>query len=164
MRRWLSKVSVTYVCFALVLTVGCSGGDRPELVEVSGTITKNGKPFVDAMVEFYPEASAGVSCGMTDSDGNFTLNYSTGQPGAAIGKHTVNVTGGRVVGAPEPPAPSISLAAMEAAKVSSASDEILAPVADPTKAVASRGGPPAPVVLNAEVVAGAPNTITLTMP
>ncbi len=144
MCRWLSKLTVTHLSLMVVLVAGCSGGDRPELVEVSGTITKNGKPFVDAMVEFYPEANAGVSCGMTDADGNFVLNYTTGQAGAAIGKHTVNVTGGRVAGVPEPPAPSISTAAMETAKASSESEEILAPVADPTKAGPSRGGPPAP--------------------
>ena len=149
--------------FSLVLILstfsvaGCSSSDKPELVEVGGTLSKNGKPFVDALVEFYPDANAGASYGTTDAQGNFKLSYTTGEPGAAIGKHTVKVIGGRVAGAPEPvlstPTPTIE-----------GSEETFAAVADPNKAPTRSSGPPPPVVLTAEVLADTENAIILTMP
>mgnify|MGYP002780921314 CR=1 FL=1 len=162
--RWMSTLSVAPLALLFVFAIGCSSSDKPELVEVTGNITKNGKPLVDAMVEFYPEAKAGVSAGVTDAEGNFKLNYVTGEPGAAIGKHTVNVTGGRVAGAPEPATPKVDLAKIDAMSIGVESGEIVAPVADPTRASPSAGGPPAPVILSAEVLAGSTAPIMLTMP
>jgi hypothetical protein len=146
--------------FCLLLSAfasGCSTSDKPELVEVGGTLTKNGKPFADALVEFYPEANAGASYGTTDEQGKFKLSYTTGEPGAAIGQHTVKVIGGRTVGTPEPvvpaPAPTVD-----------GSEETFSVVADPSKTPKGNGGPPPAVVLTAEVLPDVPNSITLTMP
>lgn len=167
MRSWLMTISGAQLGLAVLLSIGCSSSDKPELVEVNGTLMKDGKPFVGALVEFFPDANAGVSVGQTDDQGNFKLSYTTGEPGAAIGKHTVNVTGGRVAGDPEPvapPTPKVDLAAMNAINATGESTEALAPVADPTKPTRNSGGPPAPIVLSAEVLAESTSPIVLTMP
>jgi hypothetical protein len=140
----------------VVVLAGCSSSDKPSLAEVNGTLTKGGKPFVDAALEFYPEGMGGTSYGTTDSAGNFKLNYSTGEPGAAVGKHTVKVIGGRVAGAPAPAAPTIPPDA-------DGSEVVLAPVAAPSKATPG-SGPQEPVMLTAEILADTINTITLNMP
>ena len=166
-RGWVTKIFVASCSLTMFITLGCSSSDKPELVEVNGTLMKDGKPFVGALVEFFPEANAGISVGQTDDQGNFKLSYTTGEPGAAIGKHTVNVTGGRVAGAPEPvtpPTPKVDLAVMDAINATGDSTEVLAPVADPTKPTRSAGGPPAPIVLTAEVLAESTAPIMLTMP
>ncbi len=141
---------------SLVFVSGCSPNDKPKLTEVTGTITKNGKPFVDALIEFLPEGEGGASYGTSDASGNFKLNYTTGEPGAAIGKHTVLVTGGRVAGGTAPvatPPPSAP-----------AGGEEFAVMSDPTKGPTRSSGPQPPVTLTAEVTSSGPNTIALTVP
>jgi len=141
---------------ALVVTsLGCSSSDKPSLAGVTGTLTKDGKPFADALVEFYPEADGGASYGTTDEQGNFKLSYSTGDSGAAIGMHVVKVIGGRVVG---------GKAAAPSKMASNEDGEEFAVLTDPSAPVRRSAGPPEPVVLSAEVLADQDNMITLVMP
>ncbi|QDU73087.1 hypothetical protein Pan97_00540 [Bremerella volcania] len=84
--------------FAMVILIGCSDSG-PALEGVTGTITKNGVPFVGAQLEFYPEGPGAASYGKSDEQGNFRLRYSTGKPGAVIGNHKVTVIGGSTNGA-----------------------------------------------------------------
>ncbi|WP_222434821.1 peptidase associated/transthyretin-like domain-containing protein [Blastopirellula retiformator] len=74
------------VCF-----VGCSGnGNTPPLGEVSGHVTLNGAPLDGATVEFDPE-NGRPSIGVTDADGNYTLQFRAGASGALVGKHSVRI-------------------------------------------------------------------------
>jgi hypothetical protein len=82
------------VLFAGLLAVGCS--NAPSLAEVSGKITMNGQPIKNVRVDFHPDPDKGTrgkgSSGTTDADGNFTLTYDGGKPGAVVGHHNVIVT------------------------------------------------------------------------
>jgi hypothetical protein len=70
----------------LVLVAGCGGG--PEIVRVTGKVTRGGKPVPGLVVNFVPEKGY-RSVGKTDGEGHFTMLYLTGQEGVAIGKHKV---------------------------------------------------------------------------
>lgn len=89
---------VRWLAAAVVLLLGCGGGDGYKYVPVSGQITLGGKPVADARVSFAPVGSdnnrhPGVgSYGRTDADGRFSLKVvGTDQAGAAVGKHRVEV-------------------------------------------------------------------------
>ena len=83
---------VVLLVFCLCIA-GCK--DRgPGLKAATGTVTLDGKPLIGAEVEFHPESAASSSYGKTDESGNFSLAYSTGKAGAALGKHRVVIIGG----------------------------------------------------------------------
>ena len=76
------------------LSCGGCGGDRPQLGEVTGRVTLDGRPLAEARVTFCPaEGTAGrESVGFTDAEGNYTLVYIRDIPGASVGRHTVRVS------------------------------------------------------------------------
>jgi hypothetical protein len=81
---------------ALPLLVGCGSG---KTAPVSGRVTLNGKPLVNASVTFAPVGEKGSqepgpsSAGKTDADGRYTLELIGGQggSGAVVGKHKVRI-------------------------------------------------------------------------
>lgn len=86
-----SRRSAASVAASLVLLTGC-GPAGPDLGEVTGTVTLDGKPVPAAYVTFSPEAEGGsTSAGMTDAQGNYTLGYTRDRRGAMIGKHKVTI-------------------------------------------------------------------------
>jgi len=91
-------MSPRYFCgllLSLVLPViGCTGGgDGPPLGSVSGKVTFEGAPAQNVTVSFNPVEGGRGSTGTTDSDGNYTLVYSSTSKGAELGKHNVTVGG-----------------------------------------------------------------------
>ncbi len=94
----IQRTLAAIALLAVTGLVGCSESG-PDLEGVTGTITKNGVPFVGAQLEFYPVGPGAASYGKSDEDGNFKLRYSTGRPGAVIGDHNVTVIGGSTNGA-----------------------------------------------------------------
>jgi hypothetical protein len=83
---------------ALVALWGAGCGD-PKLVSVSGRVTLDGQPLPGAHVVFQPIAAGkdvnpgSGSYGITDANGRYTLTLvDTGQSGAFIGKHRVEIT------------------------------------------------------------------------
>lgn len=88
------------VTLSIVIT-GCGGGDlKPQLGQISGVITVDGKPVPDLQVTYEPQAEAGakkgivggVSSGTTDGEGMFELRYKGGGvKGAVVGTHTVRI-------------------------------------------------------------------------
>jgi len=69
---------------------GCGGAsDAPQMAEVEGTVTWQGKPLTNAGVAFTP-TSGPVAIGQTDATGHFSLS-TQGRPGAAIGVHQVTI-------------------------------------------------------------------------
>ncbi len=77
-------------CSALTLLSGCGGSDdQPELGEVSGTVTLDGKPVVGINVVFKPDIGR-AAAGNSDADGNYTLQYLAGYEGSKLGPNTVS--------------------------------------------------------------------------
>jgi hypothetical protein len=81
----------------LGLTLAMSGCAGNHVAPVSGRVTLNDKPLVNAMVIFQPDSedkNAGPgSKARTDADGNYALELMVGdQKGAVVGKHTVTIT------------------------------------------------------------------------
>jgi len=69
------------------------GPDLPPLADVSGTVTKGGKPMVGAYVMFTPvDTQAGAATAYTDEQGYFELNYTEGINGAVVGKNRVEIS------------------------------------------------------------------------
>jgi hypothetical protein len=95
------RISAVFCPAALALpafmALGCGGG--PAVAPVSGTVTMDGKPLANAAVNFQPKASGRDvnpgpgSAGMTDAQGNFTLQVvGTAQNGAVVGRHRVEIS------------------------------------------------------------------------
>ncbi|MFO0980085.1 MAG: hypothetical protein U0996_27050 [Planctomycetaceae bacterium] len=85
MRRILLMLLCSFV-------VGCGGSDGPELADVTGTVTLDGKPLSRASIRFVPEASGGSpSYGATNKDGEYQLLFSADKSGAMIGRHRVEI-------------------------------------------------------------------------
>lgn len=78
-------------CVSALLVTGCGRSDLPELGTVSGTVTLDGQPLADAIVNFTPVQAGRPSTGQTDSSGHYTLLYVADVEGAVVGKHSVTV-------------------------------------------------------------------------
>lgn len=77
----------------LIACHGCGGqaAKTPPLAQVTGTVTLDGRPLAEARVDFEPKASAATAHGLTDASGKYTLYYTQGVKGAAIGPHVVRI-------------------------------------------------------------------------
>jgi hypothetical protein len=69
--------------------VGCSRG--PNVGEVTGKVTYQGKPVPFAAVEFKPMGEGKSSLGWTDEHGEYTAMYTLSTEGALVGKHKVSL-------------------------------------------------------------------------
>lgn len=70
---------------------GCGGdqGDRPDLGQVTGTVTLDGKPLPGVIINFKPEVGR-TATATTDDSGRYELEYRYRVSGAPIGKSTVS--------------------------------------------------------------------------
>jgi hypothetical protein len=81
-----------------VAAAGCSGVGGQKIVPVSGKVTLNGKPLVNATVSFQPVAPEGsinagpASVGKTNDKGEFSMVTLKGDKGAQVGKHRVLIS------------------------------------------------------------------------
>lgn len=71
----------------ILLLVGCGGSN---LTRVSGTVTLDGAPAVDAVVTFVSDSGGLVSTGSTDLTGKYTLACQEGV-GASPGAYSVKI-------------------------------------------------------------------------
>ncbi|MGE3817969.1 MAG: hypothetical protein AB7I30_00900 [Isosphaeraceae bacterium] len=82
------------VALGLLLSLaGCAKNDLPPVARVTGTVTYNGKPVPNMMVNFMPMTTSKdqgrPSWGQTDAAGKYEMNYTAEVMGAEIGKHKV---------------------------------------------------------------------------
>jgi hypothetical protein len=71
--------------------LGCSGlGDQPELGQVTGTITLDGKPLSGIAVVFQPD-NGRPARGMTDAEGKYELTYVRQTKGTKVGPNRVEI-------------------------------------------------------------------------
>lgn len=81
--------SVLLLALGLATLVGC-GNRGPKLVQIEGTVTRNGKPLPGFEVHFDPEKGR-PSAGTTDELGHYVLQYTPQKKGAVVGKHKAYV-------------------------------------------------------------------------
>jgi hypothetical protein len=78
------------MCGLLLAASGCgSGGDRPPLGQVSGTITMEGKPLEGLIVLIKPKEGR-PAVGETDKNGFYRAEYLYRVPGAKVGPSIVS--------------------------------------------------------------------------
>jgi len=77
----------------LVALAGCTAGtaDQPELGQVTGVVTLDGKPLPNVTVTFEPQ-SGNASFARTDEQGKYELGYIDSVRGAVIGTHRVTIS------------------------------------------------------------------------
>ncbi len=86
MRRMIRAGAVLVpLAMAACMMWGCGPGSIPT-VEVSGTVTLDGKPLEGAMVGFYPASGGAPATGQTDSSGKFTLRVPAGKAKVSVSK------------------------------------------------------------------------------
>jgi hypothetical protein len=84
------------LCLPLLLALGCGSGNK--FAPVSGKVTLNGEPLVDAVVGFTPIVPDGTtdppapSSAKTNDLGEFTLMATNRSKGAWVGKHKVAIS------------------------------------------------------------------------
>jgi hypothetical protein len=79
----------SFVPVVLLVAAGCGSG---KIAPVSGQVTLDDKPLGGVLVTYQPEGTGGGSTALTDESGNYTLRMvMDDQPGAAIGKHRVEI-------------------------------------------------------------------------
>jgi hypothetical protein len=64
----------------------------PELADVQGAVTLDGKPLARALIIFEPKTGGRASRAVTDDTGAYRLNYLRDVNGAKIGLHKVKIT------------------------------------------------------------------------
>jgi len=70
---------------------GCAGSsDQPDLGQVSGTVTLDGKPLSNVVVVFQPDVGRPAS-GRTDADGRYELTYIRSTLGTKVGHNRVEI-------------------------------------------------------------------------
>jgi len=76
-------------CILVVTILGCGDGGRekPDTVNVSGTVYLDGKPLADAEVNFVSEDGEFAAFGKTNAEGKYTLAQ-----GAVPGKNKVYIS------------------------------------------------------------------------
>jgi hypothetical protein len=72
--------------FGMLVLAGCGSGSNA--VEVSGIVTRNGKPVPYLTIHFVPE-NGRSSWGVTDENGQFSMKQDKKTPGVLIGTHIV---------------------------------------------------------------------------
>ena len=89
--------TIQYGCLPVALSIlllsssGCGGpSDQPELGQVSGTITLDGKPLGGVAVVFQPD-NGRPATGVTDKDGKYELRYIRDTMGTKIGHNRVEI-------------------------------------------------------------------------
>lgn len=90
MNRWL--ISMAFLAAFSATACNRKGGySELQLVPVSGKVTLDGAPLAQAMVHFQGSDGLGAT-GITDSAGNYTLQYDSAQAGCPPGTKSVRIT------------------------------------------------------------------------
>lgn len=74
----------------IIVQLGCTSSDQPELGQVIGTITLDGMPLTGVAVVFQPE-NGRPARGMTDAEGKYELTYIRQTQGTKVGFNRVEI-------------------------------------------------------------------------
>jgi hypothetical protein len=89
-------VTVRRLAFLLLVSLmvlpftGCGRSDLPELGEVHGRVTLDGKPAAGAIISFCPEEGRPAVANV-QSDGSYELTFVHGVKGAKVGPNSVSI-------------------------------------------------------------------------
>jgi hypothetical protein len=98
------------VLLSTIILAGCGPSGADATLNVTGVVTYNGSPVVDAGVTFTPEKGRPAS-GTTDASGQFVLSTFALEDGAVAGMHTVAITPNASQIPPMPGTPEAAAAA-----------------------------------------------------
>ncbi len=96
-KQHLMACGITAIVCTLWLT-GCDKRDRLETVQVTGTVSLDGRPLSIGTVVFTPEKGRSAT-GAVQSDGTYCLGTYTASDGAVPGLHHVSVVARENAGA-----------------------------------------------------------------
>src|SRR5262245_13773770 len=104
MCRMLHRRTVL-IAVGMLVALGCSSKDRwqrarPAVVKAKGTITHDGQPLADAVINFLPTSGSHAAFARSDAQGRFQLTTFDSNDGAVPGDYKVAVT--RIVVEHEP--------------------------------------------------------------
>ncbi len=93
----MKSLTALLPCFLLLSICGCSGGSTaPDvtLVPVTGTVTLDGAPLVNASVLFSPwgDLPGQPAYGITDNSGKYELKYINEKTGCPAGQFRVTIS------------------------------------------------------------------------
>src|SRR5262245_25943262 len=97
------QAGAVFLCALFAGLVASCTRSGPEIVPVSGTVTRDGKPVPFVSIYFQPTTGR-PSVGNCDGEGRFKLGYTPDQDGAKVDTHTVFVV--YVPGGAAGPAPA----------------------------------------------------------
>jgi hypothetical protein len=78
------KFCLSLLIFAALAAPGCGRSDVPELGDVYGQVTLDGKPVARLNILFSPEKGRAAG-GVTDEEGRYELRYLEGYSGSKTG-------------------------------------------------------------------------------
>jgi len=81
----------SFLALLTIFVAGCSGGDYPETVAVTGAVTLDGQPVPEAIITFMPTDGGRAATGYTNSSGQFTLTTYQPDDGAEPGAHQIAI-------------------------------------------------------------------------
>ncbi len=86
----MSKVCRLVTCLSLLALVSGCNKTGPDVVPVTGKVTRGGQPVPRMFLSFQPDEGR-ASWANSDDEGNFELEYDSTHKGARVGEHTVVV-------------------------------------------------------------------------
>jgi hypothetical protein len=86
----MSKARWLVGCLALLALVPGCNKTGPDVVPVTGKVTRGGEPVPKMFLSFQPDEGRS-SWANSDENGNFELEYDSTHKGARVGEHTVVV-------------------------------------------------------------------------
>ncbi len=94
-KRTISNRSVVALACLAAVTI-LAGCGNPNLADVRGVVTLDGKPLPDAFVKFIPVTEGAASYGKTEADGSYRMKFTDDEYGAFIGSNHVSIGTGDV--------------------------------------------------------------------
>ncbi len=103
------KTIIIWTLFIPFFFAGCGGSDGPELLEVTGKVTLDGKSIQSGVVTFLPDnsrqTSGPIATGLIKEDGTYSLVSPGNRPGVIKGFHIVSVACEDLLPSPDPDSP-----------------------------------------------------------
>ena len=119
----------------LLVSLGCSGSNLPEMAPVEGRVFFQEKPLEGADVTFICAGASRFSSGRTDADGKYTLTTFAPEDGAVVGQNTVTIAMPIVsqsASTPDTPLTGEYFELMKESQVKAAQNQLPTFYADPT--------------------------------